>query len=127
MYTKESIIALLDENDAAVRKALKTINTVCGWTDPERNFALSLIAQMEMWEKSDKKKRYPTPLSDKQLHYARNLVKKYAAVLARIANEKTRVEQPTWREEDGERAMMELQEQAAERGFHQNGYKDLGW
>lgn len=77
-HTKESIGALLEKNDAAVRKAIRTVKEQCGFLSCDQRFGESLLRQLNEG----------SLLSKQQLFCARQMLSRYLAVLARVANEK---------------------------------------
>lgn len=133
-HTKDSIAALIERNDQAVIRGLRTINSVCGWTQGEHPFASSLLEQMDAWENADPRRRYPMPLSQPQIKAARKLVVEYAGVLARVANDKTRSNEPRRRteeerieDEDGTRGRWAAEENANETAYNNAGYNAIDW
>ena len=116
MQTKESIIALLKDNDVAVVKGLKTIRQKAGFNSGDHNFASSLLDQVAKWEGLDPKKRYPAPLSIRQFDAARSLLSRYAAVLARLANDKNKpVKAPVENDDERWHPLDDADDTAAER------------
>ncbi len=142
-HTKDSITALLNRKDEAVIRALRTINSVCGWTQGEHPFASSLLSQMDDWNNTPPQRRYPLPLSDKQIAAARKLVIEYAGVLARVANDKAKAcdrenaegerqaerRQPRRNDddEDGTRGRWAAEETANEIAYNNAGYNEIDW
>ena len=105
MYSKESIAALLVNNDKAVYRALivlferqtaderdagetNHLNGM-GFNGRDAGFGTSLAKQVLKWQ--DGLTNYPTPLSMAQMSAARKLLRKYAGQLAKVANEKAAV------------------------------------
>ncbi len=89
VHTRESIEALISKNDRAVVKGLQTVSRVVGFSPSDHQFGSSLVSQIQRWEETPEKARnYPFPLSRTQLEHARTLLKRYLAVLVRVANEK---------------------------------------
>lgn len=76
-HTKESIIGLLNRNDEAVCRALRTVKAQNGFCFGGYKFGCSLIEQLDQGKR----------LSQRQLAVARQILAAYAAVLARVANE----------------------------------------
>lgn len=116
-HTRESILALLEKNDAAVRKGLRTVKSQCGFCFGGWEFGCSLISQMDRGSK----------LSDKQLAFARKLLADYAAVLAHVANENDRAHQEYEAEADDDRAALAAAERRAEVAFHAMHGDDINW
>lgn len=88
MHTNESIAELLERNDKAVVKGLQSVAKTAGFMDCDHAFASSLLTQVGKWENADPAKRYAAPLSSRQFYAARQLLGRYTAVLARLANER---------------------------------------
>lgn len=114
MHTRESIQGLLDRNEKAVERALRTVATSrSGFCFGGKAFGLSLIEWL------DSGRRF-TP---NQLASARKLLRDYTGVLARIANQNDANNAECEREMAAERAdelaCMVAAERRAERGYQE--------
>ena len=132
IHTAETINALLARNDKGVYKALRTVRSVCGFCFGGHDFGVSLLEGLAKYDR----------LTDRQLEKARALLKPYAVVLARVANDKAKGEerpakrQPVendderWHptdDEDGERARWAAEETRNEIAYNAAGYNDIDW
>ena len=84
------IVAIYERQTFDEQQSLQTSHdNGVGFNGVDANIMSSFAQQIQRWEKMDPTRRYPNPLSDKQLAIARKKMGKYAKQLAAIAEAKT--------------------------------------
>lgn len=129
--TKEQVQDLLQNNDRAVIRGVVAIyerqtadeqssrttkhQNGVGFNGRDAGFFSGLAKQILEWQVASPERRYPRPLSPRQLASARRGIFKYAGQLARIANEKIEAEADAAARRERDELLQYEQELQAER------------